>query len=69
MENPGTQTNLPVTISGVLNGKKFDKRFQVPFNKALRIKPSTMIDTDGLAVAEITKLFGSVKSSRIINKL
>ena len=69
LENPGTQTNLPVTISGVLNGKKFDKRFQVPFNKALRIKPSTMIDTDGLAVAEITKLFGSVKSSRIINKL
>ncbi|MDC7996681.1 hypothetical protein [Gilvibacter sediminis] len=69
LENSGAQTNLPVKIFGTLDGKKFDKQFRVPFNKALRIKPSTIIDTDGLAVSDISKLFGPITNSRIINKL
>lgn len=68
IENPGLSGTLPLNVSGLIEGKRINKQFNIPFDKAVRIKPSTIVHADQLVVASIPKLFGVIKDSMIINK-
>lgn len=69
IENQGTTGNLPVQVSGIVDGKSIDKKFNLPFDQAIRIKPSTLLNADELLISKIPKLFGVVQESRILNKI
>jgi hypothetical protein len=64
--NKGVQTNIPVQFNGVINGKRIAKNFTIPFKNTMRIKPSTMVNTNSLLVSRISHLFGTVKKTHII---
>ncbi|WGD34609.1 hypothetical protein [Olleya sp. YS] len=67
--NKGVSSNLPIKISGSIDGKKIDKSYTATFKEAIRIKPSTSIQSDDLMISNITKLFGTITSTNILNKL
>ena len=64
----GVQVNLPVQLSGKVNGKKLLKNYQVPFKDAVRIKPASVINSDELVVSDIKNLFGAIKATKGILK-
>lgn len=66
--NNGVSSNLPIKISGKIDGKKINKSFSAPFDSAIRIKPSVSVETDNLVISNITQLFGNIKSTIILNK-
>lgn len=66
--NNGVRANLPIKFSGKVNGKNIAKNYTIPFEGAIRIKPSTMINTNDLLLSNISKLFGTVKKSFTIKK-
>jgi len=68
LANNGVRTNLQIKFSGKVDGKSIAKNFTVPFEGAIRIKPSTVVNTNDLLVSNITKLFGTVNMTRIIKK-
>lgn len=68
LENNGINSNLPVQFSGSIDGKSLLKNFNVPFADAVRIKPSSILNSDELLVSDIVKLFGNIKDSKRIMK-
>ncbi len=68
IDSSGVRTNLKIKFSGKVGGKSIAKNFTMPFEDAIRIKPSTIVNTNDLLVSNITKLFGTIKMTRIIQK-
>lgn len=69
LENKGARENLPIQINGIVDGKRISKKFNVPFDQAVRIKPSSILNTDELVISRISTLFGTVKNSQILRKI
>ncbi|MGY5851375.1 LGFP repeat-containing protein [Salegentibacter sp. F14] len=61
LDNPGMQANIPIRIKGIIDGKRIDKQFNMPFDQAARIKPSTILNSDQLVVSKISNLFGNTR--------
>ena len=60
-------TNAPVSIDGVIGGKKVSKKFSVPLEGGARIKLSTILSKGSLGVSRIDKLFGPAKEVHLID--
>lgn len=69
LENKGITANLPVMLTGKLDGMQISKSFNVPFKDAIRIKPAASVHDDHLMISNIPKLFGTVISTKEIIKL
>ncbi|MEM5564898.1 hypothetical protein WNY78_07265 [Psychroserpens sp. AS72] len=65
--NNGALVNLPVKFKLKLDGKNIAKDFTVPIDGAIRIKPSTIVNSNELIVSNIVKLFGKITKSTVIN--
>lgn len=68
IDNNGVRANIQIKFRGKIDGNSIIKNYTTPFENAIRIKPSTIVRSNDLLVSDITKLFGLIKMTRIINK-
>jgi len=69
IENKGVTGNLPIKLSGIIEGKAINKSFSIPFDQAVRIKPSTSFTSNNLVISNINNLFGNIESTVILNEI
>ncbi len=64
--NTNSQTNIPVYIEAVIEGKKIKRQFNIPLDGGVRIKPTSVLNENLLTISKIDRIFGPTLKTDVL---